>query len=58
MLCQFSAALRGWQAAYPLANDLKLVAAGNKLSMVTIPKIITAYKVQVLVPAWVWSFHG
>ena len=51
-------ALLGWQATYPLTNDLKLVAAGDKLSMLTIPQVITAYKVQVLVPAWVWPFHG
>ena len=58
MLCRFSAELLGWQATYPLTNDLKLVAAGDELSMLTIPQVITAYKVQVLVPAWVWSFHG
>ena len=58
MLCPFSTALLGWQGTYPLADDLKLIAAGDKLSVLTVPKVIAAYKVQVLVPAWVWSLHG
>lgn len=44
--------------AHPLAHHLKLVATSNQLGVVAVPQIITAHKVEVLIPARVGPLHG
>lgn len=46
------------ESPHPLPYDLKLIATGNQLGVLGVPQIITAHKVQVLVPAWIGALHG
>lgn len=46
------------EGSHPLAHHLKLIATSHQLGVVAVPQIITAHKVEVLVPARVGPLHG
>ena len=44
--------------SYPVSNNLELVPASHQFLVFGVEKVVTAHKVQILIPARVRPLHG